>query len=393
MRCCRVERRLTTTLARQMPTRRSSAGWGRGDFPELLARETATARWKRSRPEAWWFSWRRRPAIRVLAANGADPDAGLAIARAASQGQREHRGSPILMESLGRDQNGPRFCAVVAGKRRGDGDLRRFRMFSAVARQGFERCGARERPTQVAEQSGERSLEPLLPGFVCASAAMNRLADQIQRMQGHNLTVLITAKRHRQGSGLRAQFTRVGARTAMFLLPTTAPRRRASLRTAAIRAPARSFTGAVADQQGLIHSFRPGATVFLDEIGDLPLDIQPKLLRSSSRARIMPVVAKPFRLRLTCVCWRRPMPISSSASAKGIPRGPFYRLSRHPPLCAAAASVGAGGPHLSTFFLRTPVSGWQTDVHLSSATLDLFSRYWWPAMSRQFATRSSEQWR
>ena len=51
--------------------------------------------------------------------------------------------------------------------------MRRFRMFTAVARQGFELCGARERPAQAVEPSNERPLEPLLPGFICASAAMN----------------------------------------------------------------------------------------------------------------------------------------------------------------------------------------------------------------------------
>ena len=40
----------------------------------------------------------------------------------------------------------------------------------------------------------ERQLEPLLPGFVCASAAMQRVADQIQRLQGNDLTVLITGE-------------------------------------------------------------------------------------------------------------------------------------------------------------------------------------------------------
>src|SRR6476660_2437747 len=67
-------------------------------------------------------------------------------------------------------------------------------MFAAVARQGFELCGARERPPQAVDQSVERSLEPLLPGFICASAAMNRVAEQIQRLQGHKLTVLITGE-------------------------------------------------------------------------------------------------------------------------------------------------------------------------------------------------------
>ena len=75
-----------------------------------------------------------------------------------------------------------------------DPQRRKFRLLTAVARQGFELCSLRERPAKAAEQQGERTLEPLLPGFICASAAMARVADQIQRVQGQTLTVLITGE-------------------------------------------------------------------------------------------------------------------------------------------------------------------------------------------------------
>ena len=41
-------------------------------------------------------------------------------------------------------------------------------------------------------------------------------------------------------------------------------------------------------------------------------------------------------------------------------------------------------PHLSTFFLRDACERLgKPDVHLSSATLELFARYWWPGNVRQ----------
>ena len=62
----------------------------------------------------------------------------------------------------------------------------------------------------------------------------------------------------------------------------------------------------------------------------------------------------------------------------------YYRLSviriHVPPLRERREEI----PHLSTFFLREASERLgKPDVHLSSATLDLFARYWWPGNVRQ----------
>lgn len=49
-----------------------------------------------------------------------------------------------------------------------------------------------------------------------------------------------------------------------------------------------SFTGATHDRKGAFESARAG-TIFLDEIGDLPLSLQPKLLRALENKEIRPV--------------------------------------------------------------------------------------------------------
>ena len=51
-----------------------------------------------------------------------------------------------------------------------------------------------------------------------------------------------------------------------------------------------SFTGAVANQEGLFQRAR-GGTIFLDEIGDMPLNLQVKILRSIETKEILPVGA------------------------------------------------------------------------------------------------------
>ena len=354
-------------------------------FPELLARETATALLETIEADAA-VAFVASPGgdIRILASAGCDSGVARALARAALQGSHEYGGDRILTETLGRDHDGPRSCTIVVPHRLTDTALRRFRMFAAVARQGFELCGARERPVQVPEQANERSLEPLLPGFVCASAAMNRLADQIQRLQGHNLTVLITGESG-TGKDLVARAIHVGSpRSAAMVLPyncTTTTRDLADSQLFGHRRG--SFTGAVTDQQGLIRT-ATGGTLFLDEIGDLPLDIQPKLLRFLEQGEIMPVgETRPQAVDV------RVLAATNADLEQRVTEGKFredlyYRLAviriHVPPLRDRREEI----PHLSTFFLRDACERLgRPDVHLSAGTLDLFARYWWPGNVRQ----------
>jgi DNA-binding NtrC family response regulator len=144
-----------------------------------------------------------------------------------------------------------------------------------------------------------------------------------------------------------------------------------------------SFTGAVSDQQGLIRS-ATGGTLLLDEIGDLPLDIQPKLLRFLEQGEIMPVgETRPQAVDV------RVLAATNADLEQRVTDGQFredlyYRLSvirvHVPPLRERREEI----PHLSTFFLRDACERLgKSDVHLSSQTLDLFARYWWPGNVRQ----------
>jgi hydrogenase-4 transcriptional activator len=354
-------------------------------LPDLLARETATALLETTEVDAAVvFVAGPGGDIRIIAAAGCDSGVGRSLARAASQGSREFGDGLLISEPLGRDYDGPRSCTIVSATRIPEATLRRVRMFTAVARQGFDLCGVRERPPQAIEPSGERSLEPLLPGFVCASAAMNRVADQIQRLQGLDLTVLITGESG-TGKDLVARAIHVGsARSKSMFLPyncTTTSRELADSQLFGHRRG--SFTGAITDQQGLIRS-AIGGTLFLDEIGDLPLDIQPKLLRFLEQGEIMPVgETRPQAVDV------RVLAATNADLEQRVTEGQFredlyYRLSviriHVPPLRERREEI----PHLSTFFLREACERiGKPDVKLSSGTLDLFSRYWWPGNIRQ----------
>jgi hydrogenase-4 transcriptional activator len=354
-------------------------------LPDLLARETAASLVEATQADAAViFVVPAVGEVRIVAVSGCDAGVARALARAAAQGNSAYGEGLLLTEALGRDHDGPRSCTVVSARRLTEAAMRRFRMFTAVAKQGFELCGARDGRGQRIVQDGARSLEPLLPGFICASAAMNRVADQIQRLQGHDLTVLITGESG-TGKDLVARAIHVGSprSTAMFL-PYNCTTTQRDLADSQLFGHRRgSFTGAITDQQGLIRTAASG-TLFLDEIGDLPLDIQPKLLRFLEQGEVMPVgETRPQAVDV------RVLAATNADLEQRVQEGKFREDLYHrlnvirihvPPLRERREEI----PHLSTFFLREASERLgKPDVLLSSVTLDLFDRYWWPGNVRQ----------
>ena len=354
-------------------------------LPELLARETAAV--AAELPGALGAVVALRPPAgepRVIASAGLDAERASAVARA-PVGNGTLDGIGVLVgEGLGLDAEGARTAAVVFRSTPNARTNRRLKTITAVARQGFELCVARERPAPASASQSDRAIELLLPGFICASAAMSRVADQIQRLQGSTLTVLITGESG-TGKDLVARAIHAGSpRSDHVYLPfncTTTTRELADSQLFGHRRG--SFTGAVTDQAGIIRS-AAGGTLFLDEIGDIPLDVQPKLLRFLEQSEIIPVGdPRPISVDV------RVLAATNADLEQRVAEGRFredlyYRLSiiriDIPPLRDRREEI----PHLCTFFLRDSSERLdKPDVQLSSAALDVLTQYWWPGNVRQ----------
>jgi DNA-binding NtrC family response regulator/tetratricopeptide (TPR) repeat protein len=352
-------------------------------LPDLLGRETAAALLEASSGTAAVL-YVALPAgdVRVVAAAGCDDPTARSLARTAAA-ERTPDDSRFL-EPVGRDIDGPRFALLTADRAIGYPVRRRLTMIAAVARQGFALCAARDRSVALVGPAVDRALEPLLPGFLSASAAMARVVEQIQRLQGNDLTVLITGESG-TGKELVARAIHAGSHraTAMFLPYncTTTGRELADSQLFGHRRGA--FTGAVSDQPGLIRT-AAGGTLFLDEIGDLTLDVQPKLLRFLEQSEIMPVGdSRPLKVDV------RVLAATNADLEQRVAEGRFredlyYRLSviriHVPPLRERREEI----PHLSTYFLREASERLgKPDIQLSSEALDVITQYWWPGNVRQ----------
>jgi DNA-binding NtrC family response regulator/tetratricopeptide (TPR) repeat protein len=353
--------------------------------PDLLGRESVSAMLESCDAEAAVIFVRPAGAdVLVVASGGADAHAARALAAAAARGVARAGHGELLVEPVGHAAEGPRFAVITGSQPFSAAITARFRTICAVTRQGFDLCWARERPTEAASAPFEHQLEPLLPGFVCVSPAMMRVVEQIQRLQGNDLTVLITGESG-TGKDLVARAIHAGSsRSSAMFLPyncTTTTRELADSQLFGHRRG--SFTGAVADQPGVLRS-AIGGTLFLDEIGDLPNDVQPKLLRFLEQGEVLPVgETRPIRVDVRVIAATNADLEQRVAEGK-FREDLFYRLSviriHVPPLRERREEI----PHLSTLFLREASERLgKPDVRLNAETLDLFDGFDWPGNVRQ----------
>ncbi len=353
-------------------------------MPDLLALETASAFSEAASGDpAVVFLRAGGDETRVVSSTGCDAETAASLARAAARGNGQGR-AELLVEPIGHEGEDERLALLASTRPIGQATSRRLRMIAAVARQGFALCGTRERVAQPRDAKALRTLDAALPGFVCASAAMSRVVEQIERMQANDLTVLITGESG-TGKELVAKAIHLGSpRGGGLLLPfncTTTTRDLADSQLFGHRRG--SFTGAVNDNAGLIRS-AAGGSLFLDEIGDLPLEVQPKLLRFLEQGEIMPVgESRPQRVDVRVIA------ATNADLEQRVAEGKFredlyYRLTviriHVPPLRERREEI----PHLCALFLREACERLgKPDVQLNADALDLFSQHWWPGNVRQ----------
>jgi len=144
-----------------------------------------------------------------------------------------------------------------------------------------------------------------------------------------------------------------------------------------------AFTGATRNKEGLLVSAE-GGTVFLDEVGELPLDLQAKLLRALQEKEIRPVGAThsvPINARILAATNRD---LTTMVEQGRFRKDLYYRLNvvalRIPPLRDRREDI----PVLAAHFLnRLSSRNGGTKYTLSDDALRTMSEYSWPGNVRE----------
>jgi len=143
-----------------------------------------------------------------------------------------------------------------------------------------------------------------------------------------------------------------------------------------------ALTGAMQSKQGLL-AIAEGGTVFLDEVGELPLDLQSKLLRALQEREIRPVGSTkttPIDVRILAATNRD----LEQAVAQGVFRRDLYfRLNvlslRIPPLRERRGDI----PLLVTSFLERLSRESDRNYEVSEDAMKALLGYDWPGNIRE----------
>lgn len=143
-----------------------------------------------------------------------------------------------------------------------------------------------------------------------------------------------------------------------------------------------AFTGAVRSKDGLMAAAE-GGTIFLDEVGELPVDLQSKLLRALQEKEIRPVGGTrpiPINVRILAATNRD---LESAVQQGTFRRDLYFRLNvltlRVPPLRERKQDIPLLAGHVLERVART--TGVQRNI--SDDALKLMLNYEWPGNVRE----------
>jgi two-component system nitrogen regulation response regulator GlnG len=241
---------------------------------------------------------------------------------------------------------------------------------SEVLRRALRRSSA----AATVPATDERPIAP--ETFIGTSPAMQSVFKQIALVAPSDVPVLITGESG-TGKDLVAQaIHRHSRRKDAPFLPTCLAALSPGLIESELFGHVRgAFTGAEQSRQGLLE-LADGGTVFLDEIGDVPLPVQVKLLRAIEQHEITPVGdARPRRTDFRVLAATN-RPLDELVARGEFREDLFYRLGvfhiHVPPLRERVEDI----PLLARAFLRSAASAERTPSLSEGALRELSARRW-----------------
>jgi predicted ATP-dependent protease len=222
-----------------------------------------------------------------------------------------------------------------------------------------------------------------VPGLIGLSPAMQALRSEIARLAGSRATVVVSGESGTGKEIVSRAIHDLSTRTRMPYIAfncATVPRDLFEGQLFGYRRGA--FTGARQDHPGVLRAAE-GGTIFLDEIGELPLDVQPKLLRFLENGEIFPLGEKRPQVVDVRVIAATHRDLAALVREQRFREDLYYRLQvvalRIPPLRDRVEDIAP----LARYFLRQRSTGDGPAPILSPEALEKLDGYDWPGNVRE----------
>lgn len=221
--------------------------------------------------------------------------------------------------------------------------------------------------------------------FIGASPSAEAIRNLIERVASSNATVLITGE---SGTGkelvaraLHDQSDRCGGN---FVPINCAAIPKDLLESELFGHRKGAFTGAMADRIGRFE-LAHGGTIFLDEIGDLSLDMQVKLLRVLQERTVDPVGAlKSVEVDVRVVAATH-RDLEAEIEAGRFREDLYYRLNVLPLNTPALRQRAQDVPALLTHFAEYFAAKGQTPISFAVDFMEALKDYSWPGNVRELS--------
>jgi two-component system response regulator PilR (NtrC family) len=223
-------------------------------------------------------------------------------------------------------------------------------------------------------------------GIVGESAEMRRVFDLVEKVAPSAAAVLITGE---SGTGkelvARAIHDRSNVSDHEFLAVNVAALPREMVEAQLFGHEKGAFTGADRRRDGLLRSVN-GGTIFLDEVGEIPLEAQVKLLRAVESLEVLPVGADrplPAKFRLVTATNRD---LDAAVQEGRFREDLYYRLNvvriELPPLKERREDIPALVGHFLKLHGRAQG---QREPALSNQAMRILLNYAWPGNVRELS--------
>jgi DNA-binding NtrC family response regulator len=248
----------------------------------------------------------------------------------------------------------------------------------------LERALENQRNRQNSLASGVAVRRSALNPFVGTSKAIRQLADQAEKVAKSDSSVLILGETG-SGKGVLARWIHENGprRKQPFVDMNCAGFARELLETELFGHEKGAFTGAISNKVGLFEVAHHG-TVFLDEIGDMELQLQPKLLRVLEEKRFRRVGDTQDRQVDTRLLAASHQNLSELVAQNKFRSDLYFRINtvvlRVPALSDRIEDIE---PLAEELLARLSQELGRPELKLDPKTIDAFRRYAWPGNIRE----------